>query len=84
MGQITAFEGDFRACVGFFCLFQAFVVPLNSLIENKEEFIQTVIGNIADVLDSQLSGDTIEADRAAYAGIQKQLQVLLTDNLKSR
>ena len=61
----------------------AFVAALNTLIEDKDGFIETVIGNITEVLNTRLSESASEADRAAYAGLQKELQVLLTTGMKT-
>ena len=61
----------------------AFVAALNSLIEDQDGFIRTVIENITEVLNTRLSESATEADKAAYAALQKDLQVLLTTSLKS-
>lgn len=61
----------------------AFVAALNTLIDDKGAFIQTVIGNITEVLNTRLSESATEGDKAAYAALQKDLQVLLTTSIKS-
>lgn len=61
----------------------AFVAALNTLIEDKDGFIETVIENITEVLNTRLSESATEGDRAAYAALQKDLQVLLTTSLRS-
>lgn len=61
----------------------AFVAALNSLVEDQDGFIKTVIENISEVLNTRLSETATEADKAAYAALQKDLQVLLTTSLKS-
>lgn len=61
----------------------AFIAALNTLITDEDGFIKTVTDNITEVLNSRLSESATEGDKAAYAALQKDLQVLLTASMKS-
>lgn len=50
---------------------QAFLAALNSLIDDKDGFIATVIANINKVLQTELSPVNIEKLKDQYMGKQK-------------
>ena len=62
---------------------QAFLAALNSLIDDKDGFIATVIANINKVLQTELSPVNIEKLKDQYTGKQKELQTLMTESVSS-
>lgn len=56
---------------------------MNTLITDKDGFIKTVISNITEVLDTRLSETALEADKGRYEAMQKELQNVLTNSLKT-
>lgn len=62
---------------------KAFIAALNTLITDKDGFIKTVISNITEVLDTRLSETALEADKGRYEAMQKELQNVLTNSLKT-
>lgn len=61
----------------------AFLAAMNSLIEDKSGFMDTVIANIDTVLQTSLSVRTIEKMKDAYANKQKELQTLMAQSVSS-
>lgn len=61
----------------------AFIAALNQLVEDKDSFFETVIRNITEVLESRLSEASLEGEKAAFSGLQKKLQVLLTESMRA-
>lgn len=62
---------------------RAFIAALNTLIEDKDGFVRTVIANITEVLNTRLSESALEADKARYEALQRELQTVLTNSLKT-
>lgn len=62
---------------------RAFVAALNSLVDDKEGFVATVIANINVILQTELSPINIEKLRDQYASKQKELQTLMAQSVTS-
>lgn len=62
---------------------QAFVAALNSLVDDKEGFMETVIANINVILQTDLSPVNIDKLKDQYANKQKDLQTLMTQSVTS-
>lgn len=62
---------------------QAFVAALNSLVDDKEGFMETVIANINVILQTDLSPVNIDKLKDQYASKQKDLQTLMTQSVTS-
>lgn len=59
----------------------AFVAAVNSLIDDKEGFMESVIENINRVLQTELSVVNIDAMRDEYVLKQKELQTIMTQSM---
>lgn len=62
---------------------RAFIAALNSLVEDKEGFVATVVANINLILQTDLSVVNIDKLKDEYATKQKELQNLMTQSLNS-
>ncbi len=60
---------------------QAFIAALNTLIEDKDGFIDEVLANINKVLSTQLSVISIEKMEEEYVLKQKELQTLMNQSM---
>ena len=62
---------------------KAFIAALNTIIEDQDGFVKTVIANISEVLNTRLSEAALEGNRGRYEAKQKELQNVLANSLKS-
>lgn len=62
---------------------KAFIAALNTLIEDQDGFVKTVIENISEVLNTRLSEASLEGNKGRYEAKQKELQNVLANSLKT-
>lgn len=62
---------------------KAFIAVLNTLIEDQDGFVKTVIENISEVLNTRLSEAALEGNKGRYEAKQKELQNVLANSLKT-
>lgn len=62
---------------------KAFIAALNTLIDDQDGFVKTVIENISEVLNTRLSEAALEGNKGRYEAKQKELQNVLANSLKT-